>query len=250
VGRGLTIRPIHYPLLAALVALGGLRLAAGRTPRFDELTVFALAAVVAFYALGINPPQFGTAYSVFMTPAIYLALAGLAAGVEQARAGRLTCLVLAALLVFNVTAFAARVTLETVQWRSRDPAPVARLVGATVPPGSKVVGDDKFYFAVMEAGSDFQYWERGGTLDARAAYHADDWGFDYVVTSAPPTSSLFRAYTARAPLVAVATLAREEPGPVAAALTRIADALHLGAPLVGDYAGSLFVRADRDPRRR
>ncbi len=248
VGGTFLVRSIHYPLLAALLAIGALRLGL-RRPRVDELTVFALAGIVAFYALGIDPPRYGVAYSVFMTPLAYLAMACLASDLE-ARAARRARLVLTALLVFNAAAFAARATLEIVQWRSRDPGPVEQFVRTSIPPGSRVVGDDKFYFAVRRAGSDFQYWQRGGTLAERVAYHADVYRFDYVVTEPHPTSDMFRAYAARVPLVEVAALASEEPGPVATALTAIARGLHLGAPLVGDYAASIFVRTDRAPERR
>ena len=247
VGGAVFVRMIHYPLAAALAAAAGLRLASGRPWRCDPLAIFAVAGIVAFYALGIAPARYGVAYAVFMTPLAYLALAALApdGAPSAARNGRAARVIVVALLLFNGAVFAARTTLEIVQWRSRDPGPVAQLMRTYVPPGSKVIGDDRFYFAVVQAGADFQYWQRGGTLDARVAYHADQYGFDYLVTGEDRASELFRAYERRTPLREVAAVPDPESGALARWLTAVAQALHMEAPLVAGYGGTLFVRADR-----
>ncbi len=255
VGGGLAVRVLHYPLLASLVAVAALRRAAGLALARSELAVFALVGVVAFHALGINPPRFGTAYAIFMVPLAYLALACLASDLEGRRVlgirgTHVAAAVFLALVVFNGAAFAARSVIELAQWQPRDPAPIAQLLRTHVPPGARVIGDDKFYFAVLSAGSDFQYWQRGATTAERAAYHADTYDFDYVLTSAAATSELFRTYAARVPLREVATIARPEPAAPAEWLSTAARALKIEAPLVGDYAGTLFVRAGRDPRQR
>jgi hypothetical protein len=250
VGGRFFVRAVHAPLLAVLVAVAAFRLATisgKRAMRFDELLAFTLAGVVAFHALGINPSRFGTVYSIYFVPLVYMALACLTAGIAGDRIRRG---VFALLLVVNAGVFAARTVLELGQWRSRDPAPVERMVRAAIPQGSRVIGDDKFYFAVVTAGSDYQYWQRGGTVSERVAYHADQYGFDYLVTNEDEHSPLFRAYATRVPLLRVASLGRDEPGAVAAWLSRVARLANVGSPLVGDYASTVFVRADRAAGRR
>jgi 4-amino-4-deoxy-L-arabinose transferase-like glycosyltransferase len=255
VGGRFAVRPIHVPLLAILAAVGALRLRTGRRLRGDELLGFTLVGIAAFYALGINSPRFGTVYAVFTIPLVYMALARLLVDLPDARVWgvrgeQVRRLVCATLLIFNTAAFAARVALEVGQWGSRDPAPADQAVRTLLPPGAKVIGDDKFYFAVVRAGGDFQYWQRGGTVAARVAYHADDYRFDYLITNEDETSDLFRAYATGVPLVAVATLAGGERGTVAEWVSGVARTIGVGAPLAAGYEGVVFARADRRPEQR
>ncbi len=256
VGGRLTVRTVHYPLLAVLAGVTTVRLLAAPKARFDELTWFSFAGIVVFYALGINAPRFGTQYCVFLTPLVYVALARLASDLDGRQAfgvpgASLFRIAFAALLVFNVATFTARSTLELVQWTSRDPAPADQVARRFIPPGSKVIGDDKFYFAVKNAGSDFQYWQRGGTLDERVAYQTDDYGFDYLVADPNESPDLFHAYTARAPLAHVATFEDSGAiGVVAEWLSDVARRVGVGTPLVDGYRGSIFVRADRVSEHR
>ena len=249
------MRTVHYPLLAILAGVTTLRLQAAPKARFDELTWFTFVGIVVFYALGINPPRFGTQYCVFFTPLVYMALARLASDLDGRQAfgasgASLMRIAGAALLVFNAATFAARSTLELVQWTSRDPAPADQVARRFIPPGSRVIGDDKFYFAVRNADSDFQYWQRGGTLDERVAYQTDGYGFDYLVADPNQSPALFHAYTARTPLVHVATFEDAgEIGVVAEWLSDVARRVGVGTPLVDGYRGSIFVRADRVSER-
>lgn len=255
VGGHFIVRPVHYPLLAALAVVGALRLALRRSMQLNELVAFALTGIVAFYALGINPPGFGTVYTVLTIPLVYMAIARLAQTIEGGHVLGLSGTtvgrtVFALLLVVNVAVYAARTALEMSQWSSRDPAPVERLVREVIPPGSKVIGDDKFYYAVVAAGSDYQYWRRGGTVAERVAYQTDRYAFDYLVTNEDPSSELFAAYAARNRLTELARIEHHEPSPVATWLSSVAHRLRVGAPMVGDYEGAVFMRGDRVAEQR
>jgi hypothetical protein len=107
------------------------------------------------------------------------------------------------LFLLNGGFFLAIVSSDVLLWPSLDPTPAARLIAENIPPGSKVVGDDKFYFLVRRAGSDFQYLERGGTLAERVKYHKDTYGFEYVVTGLGENSEILRAYRDGTDLVKV-----------------------------------------------
>jgi hypothetical protein len=110
------------------------------------------------------------------------------------------------LFLLNGAFFLAIVSSDLLLWPALDPAEAATEVRQNIPPGSKVVGDDKFYFLVRQAGSDFQYLERGGTLAERVKYHTDAYGFDYLITAADENSDTLRAYRDGAGLVQVATI--------------------------------------------
>lgn len=234
VGGRFSIRPVHYPILAALAITAIIRLRKD-VLRFDELVFFSLTGILTFYALGINPPQYGTVYTIFIIPLLYTALAGM---MVAPRSSYMTAGLV--LLLFNSAALCARTGLEILQWGSRDPRAVEDVVKTVIPPGSKVVGDDKFYFAVMNSGSDFQYTERGGTLEERIAYLDGTYGFDYFITS---NDEAVRPYMATIPLVRIAMIGPSaESGALAEWISNIARALRVGKPLEAGYEGSIYVR--------
>ncbi len=80
-----------------------------------------------------------------------------------------------------------------------------------IPPGSKVVGDDKFYFLVRRDGSDFQYLERGGTLAERVAYHAGHVRIRLPDHDLDEDSDILSAYRASTDLVKVGTVECPDP---------------------------------------
>jgi Dolichyl-phosphate-mannose-protein mannosyltransferase len=255
VGGRFAVRMIHYPLLAILVAVSGLRLLSRPRVRFDELVFFALSGVAAFYLLGINPPNFGTVYSVFTIPLIYMALASLTSALSEegtwgGRGAIMQRGVFAFLLVFNGAALCARTALELLQWDSRDPVSAEVVARQVIPPGSRVIGDDKYYFAVRKAGSDFQYAQRGGTLDERVAYHRDVYGFEYLITNEAETSDVFQAYAGSVQLVKVASIRAGQRPAVADWLSGLARRVRVGAPLVPGYEGAVFARARPDEELR
>jgi 4-amino-4-deoxy-L-arabinose transferase-like glycosyltransferase len=244
---GFGVRALHAPILVPLLLLVAAALV--RKPRIllDDVPVFSLLGIVGFYLFVKDKGTFGGLYSFFMIPPAYLAIGYLLSRlgdiVPDARlAHRVRWAVLATLFLFNGAIFAARSALEILQWGARSPAATNAAVRALIPPGSRVVGDDKFYFAVRRAGSDFQYLQRGRTPAERARYHARHYDFQYLITDERDTSPLLEAYTREVRLVPIATIDAPPDGPLARMITTVARWAGIGSSLTANYEGRVFAR--------
>ncbi len=247
---GFGVRAVHLPLLVPLGVLLAAALAVRPRILLHDVVIFTLTGIVGFYVFVKDKGTFGGLYSFFMVPLAYLAigyvLSRLAEVWSSARATRwLQVAVFGVLFAFNGAVFAARLTLEYLQRETRDPAMVDALVAQLIPPGSRVVGDDKFYFAVRRGDSDFQYLQRGGTVHQRARYHANDYGFQYLITAESDTSDVLRAYFREVPLVQVATISAPPEGELARVITAVAQWAGIGSSLTANYEGRVFARAER-----
>jgi hypothetical protein len=112
-------------------------------------------------------------------------------------------LALIPLFLLNGVFFLAIVASDLILWPALDPTEAATLIADNIPPGSRVIGDDKFFFLVRRAGSDFQYLERGGSLAERVKYHEDTFDFDYLITGLGENSDILSAYRESADLARV-----------------------------------------------
>jgi hypothetical protein len=246
-GGGFGVRVIHAPVLAPLLMLLGAMVVVRPRALLDEAVFFYASGIVGFYTFVKDKGAFGGLYTFFMVPLVYLAIGYCLARIREAkpyaRTGRyLAYGILGGLIAFNGGVFAARSTLEFLQRDGRRPTLATEVIARTIPPGSRVVGDDKFYFVVRQTGSDFQYFERGGSIEERARFHADDYDLQYLVTDQGDASPLLEAYRREMPLVPVATIeAPTDPG-LARLLTRIAHWAGVGTSLEGSYAGRIFRR--------
>jgi hypothetical protein len=245
---GFGIRGLHAPLLVPLGVLLVAALVVRPRALGHDVVFFTLAGIAGFYLFVKDKGTFGGLYSFFMVPLAYLAVGYLLARVSEALGSararrRLQVGVLGVLFAFNGAIFAARAALEFVQRASRSPASVDATVARLIPPGSRVVGDDKFYFAVRRAGSDFQYLQRGGTVDERAGYHRKPYDFQYLVTAEGDTSDLLRAYKREVPLVQIATISAPPDGALARTILAVARRAGIGSSLTASYDGRVFARA-------
>jgi hypothetical protein len=104
------------------------------------------------------------------------------------------------------------------------------------------VGDDKYFFAVRKAGSEFQYLGRGGTPEERVAYQRDVYHADFLITNRDDQSELIAEYARAFPLVKVGSIAEPPPSPLVAPLLRLATAFNF-APETG-YGGTIWARRE------
>ena len=249
---GFGVRALHAPLLVPLGLLIVAALLIQPGILLYDIPFFTVMGIVEFYLFVKDKGAFGGLYSFFIIPLTYLALGYLLARLREATADALAMrwvqyAVFAFLFLFNGAIFAARTTLEVLQWEARSPAATDATVRALIPPGSKVVGDDKFYFAVRKADSDFQYLQRGGTPEERARYHANDYGFQYLITAESDTSDDLQAYLKEVPMVQIATISAPRDGALARFITTIAQWAGIGSSLTANYEGRVFARAAARP---
>jgi Dolichyl-phosphate-mannose-protein mannosyltransferase len=250
---GFGVRALHAPLLVPLALLMIAALVVDRRALLlYDIPFFTVVGIAEFYLFVKDKGTFGGLYSFFIIPLTYLALGYLLERLREATANAplirwVQYGTFALLFLFNGAVFAARTTLEALQWEARSPAATDATVRALIPPGSKVVGDDKFYFAVRKADSDFQYLQRGGTPEERARYHVHDYGLEYLITADGDTSDLFRAYLKELPLIEIATISAPRDGALARFITAVAQWAGIGSSLTANYEGRVFARADERP---
>ena len=248
-GGGLGVRAIHAPVLIPVAALLGALVVTRPRALQQELVFFCLAGIAGFYLFVKDKGSFSGLYAFFMIPLAYLlvgyGMSRLGDAMPGNRGARwLRYGAVGLLLAFNGGIFAARSLLEVLQHDSRDPSSAAATISRFVPPGSHVVGDDKYYFLVREAGSDFQYLQRGGSDEERARFHAGPYGADFVVTSEPDTSPLLQAYQREMRLVPVGTIASTPDGKMARMISDVARWAGIGSSLTASYEGRVWARQD------
>jgi len=215
---GTTFTPRQLPLIVVVIA--PLIVLLWQNPRFftDELLLFSVLGTAGYFALVRDLPGFGGTYSILMLPMTYMSI-GLAislAGRQQSSAlKRLLQIGALVLLLINGATFVGRNLLVFAEWDERSPK-IAENLAADIPPGSHVVGDEEFYFAVRRAGSDFQFFTSTTidpriTIDQRASYHQRVYRADYLITTAGPESKALQSYTRQLGLVKVAGPPPEPP---------------------------------------
>jgi 4-amino-4-deoxy-L-arabinose transferase-like glycosyltransferase len=252
---GLTFVPSQLPLL--VLVLAPLLILLWLRPRAfgDELLLFSILGTAGYFVFVKDFPLFGGTYSVLMLPFTYLTLGlviSMLGGAEASAPRRtLGTAVLGLLLVANGAGFFGRTLLVVAQWGQRNPRIAERLVAA-VPAGSRVVGDEAFYFAVRGAGSEFQFFQWGVDLrtpidiDRRASYHRDVYRAQYLVTAADAESKAVQTYVREFGLVKVAgPPPPPEQGPLASLLVKVARKFGYGADAnYRGYQGVVYGRPD------
>jgi hypothetical protein len=232
---GRAVRLVHVPLLLGLVVLG---VAAGRRAFANDVMIFVSAGIVGFYLIVREPNLF---YSIFMVPLAYLGIGYLAAQLLGSERRSLSVLVFMSLLVLNLSGYLARNAFVFARWADADYHRVDRAVDTWIPKGARVVGDDKYFYAVRKRGAEFQYFGRGGTDDERVAYHRDVYAADCLMTERGDDSPLVQAYVRDLHLNKVGSIASDPPSP---AVQRILDlgAAFLFTPGLG-YGGTIWCRS-------
>src|SRR5262245_36672117 len=234
---GMGVRLVHVPVLIAVVVLA---VAVGDPRRMaSELMFFVAVGIGGFYLVVREP---GLLYSFFMVVVAYLGIGYLGdklAGSQRRALGRA---VLLSLLVVDAASYLARNAYVLAQWQANDSSAVDRAVAAHIPRGSRVVGDDKYFFAVRKAGSEFQYIGRGGTPEERVAYHRDVYHADYLITNRNDQSELIAEYARAFPLVKVGSIVEPPPSRLVGPLRRLASAFNF-APETG-YGGTIWARRE------
>jgi hypothetical protein len=80
---------------------------------------------------------------------------------------------------------------NTVIWlfaASRNTEIVQKQVSGLIPKGSRVIGDEAYYYFVMKSGSDFQYLDRGASTPQRIDYHKNKYNYEYIIVRNPPAN--------------------------------------------------------------
>ena len=150
----------------------------------------ALATIVLFLLLGGGSLIYMSLISGF----IYVVVVGVGSRLSRWGNG-----VIALLLVFNVGLIGYKYFVVLRDCNGRSSEKLAGWMSHAIAPGSKIVADDKYYYAVTGGRSQFQYYARGGTDAERVAYHTAIWKANYLLVG-DTTTGLFREYRRHANL--------------------------------------------------
>jgi len=141
-------------------------------------------------------------YSIFSVPFVYgLILYALNAVPLPFESKFYLKWILYSLLFFNIALFASKNILVWATSNTREMSTVQEQISKVIPKGSRVIGEEIFYYAVINSGSDFQYLDRGADGPRRRNYHEKVYDYQYVISRVPASSKAeFDYYNASAHL--------------------------------------------------
>ncbi len=167
--------------LAIILALAGLLNAKIRR---HPLFLICLINIPAFYLLVADTGI----YSILNMPFVYLLMA--LSLKEISLPGKLNPLwVLIPVFLINFGIFCVKNLIVWTFANQRNAETVLTEVKKRIPKGSRVIGDDCFFYVIVQSGSDFQYLERGSHTPMRREYHLNQFKFNYIIVQDPPQSA-------------------------------------------------------------
>lgn len=137
-----------------------------------------IGSIALFYPLIRDYGQ----YSVFILPFYYLLVLY---GLSQLPTGRyyVKYVPLVLLAVFNLGYFTLKNAQVLASLPQRQPAPITQFVQQYIPKGSRVIGDPLYFYAVLQAGSDYQYIDLYGTDVEREARQRTQYQYQYMIVT-------------------------------------------------------------------
>jgi hypothetical protein len=192
----LFVTRVQLPLLL-LAAVGG-AWAVVRRPRafVTPLTLAAFAGVCLFYLI---VREISGLYSVYVVPFYYLLIAE--AFAREPRRLMLAPLVL--LMLANAVVAAHYATTFAVNARPTGTEPLERFVSGIISPGSRVIGDDLFYFVALRTSNRYEFMNLYSEGVERERYEREVFDYEYILWSdrmAREQPDLLRLYQHRSRL--------------------------------------------------
>ena len=226
----------QYPILGIFVCFLTVGLYFRRG--LDILFWIGLINLVAFYVLVKDTGI----YSIFAMPWLYLCLGSLAQNFSYHKSiPRYFTAAFILILGMNFSIFIIKNTTVWLFASSRDTTKVQEQISAQIPKGSRVIGDEVYYYFVKSAGSDFQYLERGAGTDLRKAYHLNTYNFQYIVVRNPPSNVYeFEFYKRGHTFRPCGQIQMENPGAFALSLSHFLSKLRVEVPR--GYQGTIYCR--------
>lgn len=165
-----------YPIiLASLVAVLLHVWAKGKAASHYTLYL-SLLNVLFFYLLVYD---FGP-YSVFLLPFYYFLLVEALLLLSR---WKLTLLYLAwlGILALNLSYFSLKMYQIWLSLPQRDHVLADAFIKQHIPAGSRVIGEPMFTYAVLKAGSDYQYMDLYETLESREKRQRESYQYEYII---------------------------------------------------------------------
>jgi hypothetical protein len=148
--------------------------------RSNPLFLICLINIPAFYFLVADTGI----YSILNMPFVYLLMALCLNEISLPEKFSLHWTLLP-LFLLNFGIFCFKNLIVWTFSNQRDSAVLLEEVKKQIPKDSKVIGDDCYYYAVKQSGSDFQYLERGSHTPMRWNYHSNIYQYSYIIGQDP-----------------------------------------------------------------
>lgn len=143
---------------------------------FIPLILVMLGGIGLFYVLVRDYGQ----YSVFILPFYYLFIfQGLSLQPVQWR--NWLVYPFALLLMFNLAYFSLKNIQVMASLGQRQPHQVTQFVQKHIPKGARVIGEPMYFYAVLQAGSNYQYMDLYETLETREARQRIRYKYEYLI---------------------------------------------------------------------
>jgi hypothetical protein len=218
-----------------------------------SLLIGLLLSLCSFYLLIIDTGM----YSVLVLPFWMLLLAfnlSIIADKVSGRNGKLKWVVhssMPALALLLLVGFMIKMVFVVVTYPERNQTTLQQFFEQHLPKGSKVIGEDKYYYGVLKSGSDFQYLMRGSHGERRRKYHFDEYGFDYLIASAVDEPNLNWSKSYYGEWAEWQEVARYDPGTDRSSIKQKIIDLYLSRFPTLSYSteGVLYKRVDK-PRKQ
>lgn len=179
-------------------------------------------------------------YSVFCMPYAYFILVIGANQIEinWIKAKALPALV-ALILVLNLGIFTVKNLAIWLTMPAKNQSLVTGQIRKIIPNGSRVIGDEVYYYSVLQAGSDFQYLNRGASTYQRYAYHEKEYQYQYAIVRNPNQFEYeFNHYNRDKKLVEVGRISMPELSSTGKWLKRMLQKAKI--PLSDSYQGIVY----------
>jgi hypothetical protein len=226
----------QYPALLILLALLGLCIFKRRPlPWVFWLSIFNLIG----YFLLVRDTGI---YSIFSMPWVYLCIIILANEFDLFRLGPIKInWVLNIILSLNLVIFLVKNLVITLSASGRNDAMAYSQFSQIIPKGSRIIGDEVYYYLAIESGSDFQYLDRGASGLQRFQYHIDTYDFQYLIVRDPVSNPQeFNSYFNKIPLRKVGIISTPAQSKVFSLLESFL--LKIGLKVPASYRGTVYKR--------
>lgn len=145
---------------------------------FSEIKAVSLGSIIFFYFLVSDT---GT-YSVFIVPFYYLVIAG-ELSFEIPGKYKIQLMPVCILLAVNAGIFLFKSTVLFSNYTERDPEVMHTFIANCIPSGSRVIGDEMYYYAVTGTNSEFEYMHLYADAGTREKYQREVFDYDYIIWS-------------------------------------------------------------------
>jgi hypothetical protein len=173
----------QYPVVLLAIILCIVALVVCGKSVFDEINFISLLSLILFYTF-VRVHQ---AYTTYSMPYFYLLIFNSLYKITQANPRR-TIRLFANFSVYGLLLTMIFLTLVKAYYildsgRERNPQAINSFIKQHIPSGSKVIGDDMYYYSVLKSGSDFQYMDWFAEDSVRENYQREIYNYDYIIVS-------------------------------------------------------------------